>query len=428
MKRIVLVWARRHGKDKTIFNWCITALCTSPQVCYYCLPEFSHGRRVIWDNIDNSGFPLLKHIPEELVKTFNKQEMKVEFYNGSIFQIVGADSYDKLIGANPKIVVFSEYAVTNPRAWDYLRPILDNPENNGVAVFISTPRGKNHFYDLYKVAIADPENWFVEIISNHETQILKDKDIDRLRREGMSEDMIQQEFYCSFAGTMEGSFYARYLMEAENEGRIGFVPYDPNYLVYTAWDLGFSDSMVITYFQVHGDQSIHVIDHYENKGYALPHYVSHVLNKPYNYATHFFPHDGKRTDLATGNTFQQTAEQMGLTTDIIPNELSIAEGIEVVRGLMPRIFIDKGKCEYLLKCLNNYASEYDEKNKILKSKPSHNWCSHSADSIRYMCLAVKNNFIGRPGASEWTALKSNMGYYDDIKPISYKPPFMRGNT
>lgn len=414
---------RRGGKDKTIFNWCINELVQRPQTCYYCLPEFSHGRRVIWDNIDNSGFPLLGHIPPGLAN-LNKQEMKITFWNGSIFQLVGADSYDKLVGANPKIVVFSEYAITNARAWEYLRPILDNPENKGVAIFISTPRGKNHFYDMYQIAKADPENWFCQIITNNDTNLLSAKDLERLRREGMSEDMIQQEFFCSFSGTMEGSYYGRYISTAEQEGRIGPVSYDNNHLVYTAWDIGIGDSMSIVFFQLRGDQIL-IIDHYENRGHRLSHYIDELRNRSYQYGGHFVPHDAGNRSPITGGTFVDAARELQIDMTVIPNDTRIEEGIEIVRGMFQRLYIDNRKCEYLLKCLQNYAADYDEKNKVLKPAPRHDWTSHTSDAVRYMCLAIKKGLITSQQASEWSNIKQKYNYYGDITPQPPPHRFLR---
>lgn len=388
------------------------------KTCYYCLPEYSHGRRVIWDCIDNAGFPLLSHIPEAVIKRKSRQEMTIEFVNGSIFQLVGADSYDRLVGSNPKIVVFSEYAITNPRAWDFLRPILESPENAGTAIWASTPRGRNHFYDLYKVAEGDQKSWFCQTVTNSDTRLLSDSDIDRLRREGMSEDLIQQEFYCSFAGTMEGSYYGRYLAEAEREGRIGTVAYDPQYLVNTAWDIGIGDSMVVTYFQVAGDGTVRVIDHYEHSGYPLPHYIQELKAKPYLYGKHLVPHDGRNRSVVTGSTFVEAAAQLGIVMDIVPCDNTIEEGIEAVRGLFPRLQIDARKCEHLIKCLQGYAAEYDDRAKMLRTRPSHNWASHSADSVRMMALAIKKGMLSSRDKSDWGNIKEKYNYYSDLRPQS----------
>jgi len=72
----------------------------------------------------------------------------------------------------------------------------------------------------------------------------------------------------------------------------------------------------------------------------------------------------------------------------LPNTLSILEGIEKVRGIFPRIFIDRVKCDYLIKCLLEYSSEWDDKAKVFRNRPTHNWASHAADAFRMMVLAL----------------------------------------
>lgn len=421
VKRAVVVWPRRHGKDKTVFNWCIKQIANpedKPQICFYCLPELKHGRKVIWDAIDNSGFAFKNHFPKELVANMNNSDMKVTFTNGSIFQVVGSDTYDSLIGSNPKIVVFSEYGVTNPRAWDFLRPILDNPENKGTAIFIGTCRGKNHFYKLFKMAQLEENKstWFSELLTNDDTHLLSDDDFTRMRREGMSEELIQQEFFCSWEGLIEGSIYGNYLAAAEREKRICHVPYDSTYLVHTAWDIGL-DATAVVFFQLIGNE-IHIIDHYETKNMAMTGSINEVKSRPYQYGTHFAPHDGRNRSVTTGTCFVDIAEQMGMTMEVIPNDKSIADGIEITKGTFNRIFFDHSKCEYLISCLQSYHTQYDEKLQKYRSEPLHDWSSHSSDSVRYMCLAIKNGINGIQGRDDWANIKTTNNYYGNNQTLN----------
>lgn len=425
IKRAVIVWPRRHGKDKTIFNWCIRELANplaQPRTCFYCLPELKHARKVIWDAIDNSGFPFLHHAPENLIANRNNADMKLTFTNGSIFQMVGSDKYDSLVGSNPKIVIFSEYGITNPRAWDFIRPILDNPENKGTAVFIGTPRGKNHFYKLFKMA-QTRKDWFCEILTNDDTHLLSDEDIEKIRSEGVSEEMIQQEYFCSWEGLLEGSIYGRYIGQAEEDNRITHVPYDNTHLVHTAWDIGL-DATAVIFFQVIGNQ-VNIIDHYETKNMAMSGTINEVRKKPYQYGSHFYPHDGKNRSVITGCSFVDAAEQLGFNMQGIKNEnsYSILDGIEIAKGIFNRVFFDRTKCEYLLSCLQSYRTEFDENKQVYRSEPVHDWASHSSDAFRYMAIAIKNNLISGFHQSEWSNLKEQSGYYNNNRPSSKFSPF-----
>ncbi len=235
-KRVLAIMPRRAGKDLTAFNLCIRACVRKPCVIYYIFPTYAQAKKVIWDSVTNSGDRILDYIPESLVESKNAQEMKIRFKNGSLLQLVGSDNYDSLMGTNPQGVVFSEYALQDPRAYQYIRPIL--AANDGWALFITTPRGKNHAYELYQIA-KNSVNWFAMKLTLDDTQHIPALEIERERAEGiMSEDLIQQEYYTSFDMGVEGAYYAKYMDKMRIDGRIGDVPWESNFKVSTSWDLG----------------------------------------------------------------------------------------------------------------------------------------------------------------------------------------------
>lgn len=202
VKRAVCVWHRRSGKSKTLLNFAIKKAFERVGVYYHAFPEYGQGRKIIWDGIDKDGFPLLNHIPAGARASINKSEMKIELSNGSIYQIIGADNYDSLVGPNPVGIILDEWAVSDryPMAWDYFRPIL--AENGGWAVFPYTPRGRNHGFDLYQMSLSNP-GWFSQLLTVDDTGAISQADIQAERDAGMSEEMIQQEFYCSFLASTE---------------------------------------------------------------------------------------------------------------------------------------------------------------------------------------------------------------------------------
>lgn len=205
-KRAVLVWHRRAGKDKACFNYLIKRSLQRVGTYFYFLPEYAQAKKVIWDNIDNDGFRMLDHIPKELIKSTNATELKVTLINGSIIQLIGADNFSKSgVGTNPIGVVFSEYSVNNPDVWNFVRPIL--AINGGWAIFNFTPRGQNHAFQLLEMA-KDSADWFTQVLTVEDTGILTPDDIARERAEGMSQAMIDQEYYCKFIESAT-SFFKR---------------------------------------------------------------------------------------------------------------------------------------------------------------------------------------------------------------------------
>lgn len=384
IKRAVWVVHRRGGKDLTVFNWAILQLMLHPGwTAFHILPTYSQAKKVIWDSSTNDGKRILEYIPKELVESKNGQQMQVRLTNGSLYQLIGSDNIDSLVGSNPKIIIFSEYAIQSPAAWDYLRPILD--VNKGYAIFISTPRGKNHFYDLKNMAQSSP-SWFCEVLPINETGVLSEEEIQTMRNEGVSEEHIQQEFYCSFNRGVEGSYYGRLIEKAREEGRICNVPYDTRSPVHTAFDIGYGDSTSITFWQEIGGE-LRIIDFYENQGEGIVHYAKILQNKPYVYGTHYMPHDAGSGSIQTGRTLQDTAYDIGLKTTVLERETDIAVGIDAVRSMLSIAYIDQTKCVHLIKCLENYHKKFNEKTQSYSETPLHDWTSHAADSVRYMANA-----------------------------------------
>lgn len=385
-KRVIGILPRRAGKDITAWNLCIREALKRVGTYYYVFPTYAQAKKVIWDasTIDGKRF-INEYIPDELVESKNSQEMKIRFINGSLIQMVGSDNIDGLVGTNPLGVVFSEYAIQDPRAYNFLRPIL--MANDGWCVFISTPRGKNHMWELWNIAKANPDEWFAYKLTVEDTGHISLHEIEREKAQGlMSEDFIQQEFYCSFDMGVEGSYYAKYLDKMRVKGQIGAVPWESSFKVHTAWDIGVRDSTTIIFFQTVG-QTVRIIDCYENSKVGLEHYIKILQQKPYQYGKHIAPHDMAVKEFGTGMTRMEKARQLGIIFTLAPN-LSIEDGIEAVRSCFSKIWIDEVECKSLLKSLENYRQEWDSKRKVYKGHPLHDFSSHWADAMRYLAISL----------------------------------------
>ena len=404
-KRAVWVCHRRAGKDLTIWNWVIAQAAESRKIIYYLFPSYAQAEKAIWRNITKEGIKFKDFIPPQLIYKINEQARLIELLNGSIIQLIGSDNYDSLVGTNPSICIFSEMSRQNPLGWQYLRPILR--ENNGIAVFISTPLGRNDFYDLCQMA-EKQEDWFFEKLTIEDTGVLTKHDMDKERAEGMSDELILQEYYCQFTSGIEGSYYGKYMEESISSGRIGKVEYDKNFKVYTAWDLGYNDSTAIIFFQRRGNEIL-IIDHYENRNYELNHYLNILKQKQYNYGGHFVPFDANSHHVS-GVTYIQIAKQLGYEFTALPKETSVLEGIERVRGMLRRCYFDEAKCSYLIKCLTNYHATFNEHRKVLSHLPEHDWSSHSCDSFRYLSMSL-NYATDAAGMTteEWRKIKQEIG-------------------
>jgi len=396
-KRAVVVWHRRAGKEKTMINYVARAMHDRVGSYYYFFPTAVQARKVIWDGMDREGFKFLNHFPAPLVKRKNSTEMLIEYKNGSIFQLIGTDKFDHIMGTNPIFCVFSEYSLQDPRAWDYIRPIL--LENGGIAVFDFTPRGKNHAFRLYNNALAQPDHWFVEKLTVAQTfrpdgtRVITDEMIQQERADGMTEEMIEQEYYCSFEGVLQGAYYAKDLARAEAEGRIGVVPWEPDLGVETWWDIGVGDTNAIWFTQSIG-REVRVIDYLEASGESMAFYAKELKAKPYVYLSHNGPHDLRVREYAAGGAERPLSrievgkQLLGMEIKVVP-DLSVDDGINAVRGFLGRCWFDRKKCERGLDALWSYQKEYDEKTQRFRSYPLHNWASNGADAFRYLAVGHK---------------------------------------
>jgi hypothetical protein len=386
--RAIACWHRRSGKDKTFINIVAKKAFEKKGTYFYLFPTYSQAKKVIWDGMDRTGFPFMGHFPRELIENKNESELRVELVGGSAVQLIGTDNINAIMGTNPLGCVFSEFALQDPKAWDYMRPILR--ENGGWAIFNMTPRGKNHGYQLFQMAQGNPE-WFSSKLTIEDTGVLTEQDMDRERREGMSEEMIQQEYYVSFEGVAFGAYYGKQLTQAEKEGRITRVLYEPELGVETWWDLGIGDSTAIWFTQSVG-REIRVIDYLEASGEGFPYYAKALQAKPYVYSKHHAPHDIEVRELGSGRSRKETAQSLGLVFNVVPN-LPIEDGIEAARSILARCWFDKEKCERGLNALGSYHKAYDEKLRDWKTHPNHDWSSHAADAFRYLAVGHKTTTV-----------------------------------
>lgn len=172
---------------------------------FYFLPTYKQAKRAVWDNIDNDGLKMLDHIPAELIKSTNATELKIELINGSIIQLMAADEFKSSgVGTNTIGVVFSEYSISSPQAWDFVRPIL--AANSGWAIFNFTPRGKNHAWELLQKAQDDPA-WFSQVLTVDDTKSHSLEAIEEERRTS-PQAIFEQEYYCRFIDGA-GQFFRR---------------------------------------------------------------------------------------------------------------------------------------------------------------------------------------------------------------------------
>lgn len=394
IKRAICVWNRRSGKDLCVFNYVVKKSQEVVGTYYYCLPEYSQGNKIIWSGM-HDGMRFLDHIPPGIIRRMDQTKMLVELTNGSIIQVVGVDNIDSLMGSNPIMVVLSEYSLMHPHVWDYLRPIL--AQNNGVAIFLFTPRGKNHAEQLLRAAQVDPEHWFVSIKNVEQTHSLVAEAIERERIEMYAKHgddaLFMQEYYCSFNAPTQGAYYGDLMNAMEAEGRIGKVAYNPALPVHTAWDIGMRDHTVCWFLQA-GKTHVSILNYHESWGRGSDKDVLMLqeMQKQYGYVygNHYFPHDADADEKSSGKSCRAVMEELGLRDIVIvPRIKKKIQAIQQVRMLLPVTYIDQEKCDHGIDALKSYTKIYDERRAIYHDEPLHDWASHPCDALAQFAWAYE---------------------------------------
>jgi len=415
--RAIAIWHRRAGKDEVAMHHSCCAMMKGRAMnVWHCLPEYSQGRKAIWTAINShTGKRRIDEcFPKELRANTNDTEMMIRMVNGSTWQIVGSDRYDSTVGAGPAGIVYSEFALQNPSAWAYHRPMLE--ENGGWALFITTPRGHNHAKAMYDHA-RGRKGWFVELLTARDTNALTDAQLLEaleeycgLYGEDAGRAAFEQEYECSFNAQVLGAFWASECRNVRLEERIrDDVTAIDGAMVHRAWDLGVRDDTAIWWWQLQGSQ-IAILDCMSASGVGLDYFVDEITKRRELYGWRdghdYVPHDAKVKEFGTGRTRVETMQRLGLHPMLVPLA-SMQDGINAARQTLPLCVFHR-RCELTgFAALEQYRREWSDELKAYRASPLHDWTSHFSDAFRYlsqgwrMMPQIPNNALPRPERGAW---------------------------
>jgi hypothetical protein len=343
--------------------------------------------------MDFDGKPFLGNIPECLIEYKNDARMEIRLINGSRLVLAGSNNLTGLIGTNPVTIIYSEFALHNPSARQYLNPII--VQNKGIEIIQSTPRGKNHLWELYET-VKDNPKYHIEHLGIDKTTkadgspIITIDDIEDIKKRGMSDEMIAQEFYCDFTTGNQGAYFTREMHDMDTEGRLLSLRANPNLPLHSVWDLGGTDATAGWLFQVEGNY-INLLALLHDTGHGLKYFLdwANKLKEQWGcqWGNHFGPHDisQKHQGWEQAESRLMQARRAGWNFQITP-KLSLEDGIEALRYMLPRLRINTTECTLGIRALREYQREYDEANACFATKPLHNWASHIVDSLRYLAI------------------------------------------
>jgi hypothetical protein len=351
-RRQILIWHRRAGKDMYGMSLARQEIREHPGNYIHCFPKHTQARRALWQGVDpRRGERFIEAAFGDLIVKRNQTEMLLEMENGSTWQLVGSDNYDRIVGSNILGIVFSEWALCDPRAWDYLRPIIR--ENGGWVLFITTYRGRNHAWRMVQ-ELQDNPDWYVDIRTVDDTTdlrgrpIISPEDIERERAEGMDEALIQQEYYCSPVAGLTGSTYARQVFRIQSDPRRQVALWDPLSPVVCAWNLdNFPVSAAVVMFQPGSvDRPHRILDSMTFDFKTLAECVALVRERPWPIQAHLLAerHEAYREVLEPLRVYPEvvTEPPQGVTETITQAFLDQAQ-------------MDPDRCAVLVESLTGYT-------------------------------------------------------------------------
>lgn len=383
-RHILYHGGRSSGKSTTVAVFLVT-LASSKPVRVLCCREVQNSiaesvHKLLGDIISKYNLPGWE-VTRETIRNINGSEFIFKGLRGNAQSIKSLEGID--------ICWVEEAQTVSMESIDILIPTI---RKDGSYFIWTFNRLTDNDPVWERIASKPDERTYVRQVNSNEVEKLLSKEIIA-EREKMRKDnpeLFEHVWLGKPMTVATGSIYGKQLAQAREDGRIGKVPYDGSAPVYAALDLGVGDSTAICFFQTVG-QEIHFIDYYESSGEDLAHYIGVLSNKPWGYRQIFLPHDARARELQTGKTREEFFRDHGYNnvTILRPSRMILGQDDinMTARPKFSRCWFDEVKCARLLECLRAYHYEYDDKNKLLKDRPHHDWSSHAADAFIYSLIA-----------------------------------------
>jgi phage terminase large subunit len=387
-KRASVVAHRRAGKDRVALFIELEQMLARPCEVWHTLPFYSQARKVVWDALTGTGERLIDAaFPRGIVEKRTEDEMTIKLINGSIWRLVGADAFDRLVGSNLCHVTFSEYALTSPKSYEFIRPIL--AENGGSALFITTPRGHNHAYDLHEFARTNPD-WYCATHPVSETRLIS-QEVLAEERLTMPDELYRQEYECDFSAANVGSILGRVIEQAERDGRVrdGELYDETGGEVHLVADIGFRDAAAWWWVQP-CPGGFRVIDYDEGTRMDASEWIARLKGHPYRIDKLWLPHDARAKTFRSQYTVVDVFMRSGLAKSygLVPNT-SIADRINAARMFAGHCEFDRVRCAKGLLSLREWSFQFDEERHTFSSTPLHDQHSHPGDAFSYAAVALR---------------------------------------
>ncbi len=403
--RLIAIWHRRAGKDEIVLNAMRELAWKDPGTYWHCFPEQKQARKAIWNGVNGHTGKrrILEAFPPSMIQRMQDDDMFIELKNGATFQLIGSDRYDSTVGSGPKGIAYSEWALSNPSAWAYHSPMIR--ESGGFAAFITTPRGDNHAKTMYDRGMSNPK-WFAELLSIGDTGALTTEELAEALQEyqdlhGMELGLsfFEQEYECSFAGAMVGSYWGGEMARAERAGRMQPLSIDPNHPVHTIWDLGKAINNPLWCIQVINGH-INVVDFYRPDTDDLEEWCKWLDERGYH-GDDYVPDDVLDPIWGAKHTRWDMLKAMKRKPKLV-KRIAVAEGIHAGRNAIKVSYFHKAddergeRVQLGISGLKSYRREWDDDRKTFLDNPYKDWAEHIGSAWRYLGLAWREAIVYKP--------------------------------
>lgn len=423
---LLLVIARRGAKTTTTYSEGIVPdLVKKVQTAVAVYPTAKMGFDNFWTNIEDDGFKTLDHMPRALLsqsgQSNSDDDMRQTLINGSIFRLLGATNAEALRGANGKIYWFDEFADQPIEAVNVVAPITDR--NKGKRIYTGTPKidgingetMRRMHEDFKKDTTGTKYTCYIDATHYMTSEELEKSRQGYILRNG-NDFKFRQEMLLDWGQASASSYYGDIMSQKDKDGTIGEFAHNPAFPVYTAWDLGRADTMVILFFQYFKGK-VRIIDMYETQNFGLNSIIPVLQSKPYNYAWHWLPHDGTVASLNDNVSRIAYLQSKGIVNASTLKREGVSMGIGRVKDWLPKILINAGTTGQLSRKIRVYKRKINPQTGDYIG-PDHKSESHIADALRYLCAALQIYFDEK-GEFMYSPENAEQEYSSDLVSMPY---------